>query len=161
MPRMPKRWQYSYTAAAPPVLWRGYTYFFPWVKTEETILASLDLSAESQLYLTTAFLVWTRTRAREQRFARSQIAALLPVHQRFWLPLIVGGIVAPFALILTTTHWLPLWWGIGVSLGALLLAFYGWQGQERLLLRLHDGRTWLLPMEVSAVSVRHFLAQLD
>ena len=70
------------------------------------------------------------------RFERKRIKLLAFEERRAWLPLILGGIVAPFALLAIFLNLYNPWTMILLFLPALLLLYYGWYPYP--VLAVHD-----------------------
>ena len=144
---MPKVPEWTRTTTPPPTpFWRHYTFYYDWVRTEESPLARFEWPGGT-LVLSPAFLKVCQSE-QEQWFRLRDLNTIHYLRRHLWFPLISGGILTPFALVLTLTNVLPLWWGIGLVLGGLLWGFYGWQGQYQLeLWRGNQVSRYVVPPE--------------
>jgi len=98
---------------------------------EENVLASCTLNKQGKLELRDKRLILHR-KDEVQTSPLNQIKKLDTKFRYFILPIIVGGIMAPFFLIATFSNYLAGMPGIiGITIGTLLL-YYGFTGSHQL-----------------------------
>ena len=113
-----------------------YTYYYTWLNQHQSLVASCMLNPNRKLLLTNKNLeVITRSVINKQTYRLSiplrQIESLEVRHKKLILPLIVGGIVAPFSTVATLLRLVGFWSGMGVVIAGLLLVYYGWVGTQQ------------------------------
>jgi hypothetical protein len=113
-----------------------YTYYFDWLEQKENKIAECTISNHSSLLLTNkALCVQTH---HQSWGARLKILPLNKVNnieidfQRLIFPLIIGGIVAPLALVAAFLNMTHFWISIAMSMLGLALVYYGWAGTYQL-----------------------------
>ncbi len=113
-----------------------YTYYFDWLRQRENSIAECAISAHSHLLLTNkALCIHTRYKSAEENLKILPLNKVnsIEVHfQRLIFPLIIGGIVAPLALVAAFLNMAHFWISMAMSLSGWALVYYGWAGAYQL-----------------------------
>lgn len=98
----------------------------------EAVLAKCAFGAGNRhiAYLTPEALLIKLRNQQIQRFERQSIKKLQIRHRILWLPLVLGGILTPFAIVALIKTTGAFWLLFLLSLVGLVLFYYGYSGSE-------------------------------
>ncbi|MCA6073824.1 hypothetical protein [Fulvivirga sedimenti] len=86
----------------------------------------------SEVFLTMGGIVVRHNGNKMEVFPREQIKQLVIRHRILWLPLVIGGIITPLALVALIKTFGAFWILLMVVLGGLFLMYYGYTGTDAL-----------------------------
>lgn len=79
--------------------------------------------------------------------------------QRLLLPLIIGGIVAPLALVSALAGAIHFWIGMAMTLSGLSLVYYGWQGAYQLKITLFQHQQYTHFIDLKTKNLENFIQE--
>ncbi len=86
----------------------------------------------SEVFLTMGGIVVRQAGDKKEVFPREQIKNLMIRHRILWLPLVIGGIITPLALVALIKTFGAFWILLLIVLAGLFLMYYGYTGTEAL-----------------------------
>ncbi len=122
----------------PKYYFTNYTYQYPWVRKRENTLYHCNLDTEGFMRLTDQKLVVFED-SKLKSFNLNEVSKLEMTYKKFIAPLVIGGIVAPLALLVAIANIFQFWIGMGAFVCGLLLFYYGMQGGHQIV--IHGSQT--------------------
>jgi hypothetical protein len=120
-----------------PPLVCHYSYYYPWLRQTESVLATCPLGEQDRLELTTKHLrVLAGGHWRELPLHR--LKNLEIYFRRLMLPVLTGGIVAPLALVATLNGLFDPIGGTVTAFFGLALLYYGIVGSHQVKVNLRQ-----------------------
>lgn len=128
-----------------------YTYYYPWLRQQENVIAEFEMNTNSNLQLTNKSLYINFKNKYGEQFSKSlplsKVNSIETHFRRLLFPLIIGGIFAPLAFVAAFLGTVHFWIGIAIGLSGLSLIYYGWSGAYQL--------------KITAFHVQHFNYFID
>jgi len=94
------------------------------------VIARCPLGSGAEVFLTTHGVVIRDERRTWGQFGRSEILGLKIRHRILWLPLVLGGIITPLALVALIKTFASFWLLFATVLVGLFLMYYGYTGTD-------------------------------
>jgi hypothetical protein len=92
----------------------------------------LESGGSSEIFLTTQGIVIQKGGKTKSHFGRSETNAIRIRHRILWLPLVIGGIITPLALVALIKTFAAFWPLFLTVLVGLFLMYYGYTGTDAL-----------------------------
>ncbi|MEN7546886.1 hypothetical protein AAG747_03125 [Rapidithrix thailandica] len=113
-----------------------YSYQYPWIRTWENTLATCHFNEKSWISLSDNLLKISQPQS-FRVLRKTQIKALHLSFKRLFLPLVIGGITAPLALVALYSNILVAWTALSIVLLGSFLFYYGLRGVYQLKVELY------------------------
>ncbi|MDW7690581.1 hypothetical protein R9C00_22520 [Flammeovirgaceae bacterium SG7u.111] len=113
----------------------SYTYNYDWLKKEENILDSCKISVFQELKLTENQLELVQEK-KTNTFPLSHLKNISVSYRYIMLPIIIGGILAPFSLVAIFGNHAQGWSGIVGLFAGVMLLYYGFNGSYQLVIEM-------------------------
>lgn len=140
-----------------------YSYYFDWLRQRESMVAECTLNNNSHLLLTNKAL---RIKTMHKSWGESvKIMPLSNINsidahfQRLLLPLIIGGIFAPLALVAALLSAIHFWIGMAMTLSGLSLIYYGWSGAYQLKITLFHSQQQSYFVDLKTKKLAHLIEE--
>ena len=92
----------------------------------------METGSPSEIFLTTQGIVIRHGGKTKAHFGRSEIQSIRIRHRILWLPLVIGGIITPLALVALIKTFAAFWLLFLTVLAGLFLMYYGYTGTDAL-----------------------------
>lgn len=109
------------------------TYQYPWVKRTGTLIRKCHFDLTGKMILTDQQIAVFESN-KWHRFPISRLKSLDVAHKNFILPLLLGGAIAPLALVAALSGYFQFWIAMSLVITGLMLFYYGVQGGHQVSL---------------------------
>ncbi|TAD99286.1 MAG: hypothetical protein EAZ97_09165 [Bacteroidetes bacterium] len=113
-----------------------YSYYYDWVKQTENILAECKYNEDHLIQLTNKTIIVSQKNRFSKVYALNRIKEIRISFKRLMLPIILGGIFAPFTILAFMANLLELWIGIALFVVNITLFYHGWKGSYQICIQL-------------------------
>ena len=133
--KKPESYEIKADREASQVYVTDQTYNYPWVKRESTFLRQCHFDLSGIMRLTDQEISVYESN-KWHHFPIQRLKNLGIEHKHFILPLILGGMIAPLALVSALSGLFQFWISMALVITGLMLFYYGIQGAHQVSLTL-------------------------
>ncbi|TAH18882.1 MAG: hypothetical protein EAZ08_10345 [Cytophagales bacterium] len=151
------------TPLTPQIYTYHHTYYFDWLKQKESVVAECAINNNSYLLLTNKAL---RIKTTHKSWGEStkimplgKVSGIEANFQRLLFPLIIGGIVAPLALVAALAGAIHFWIGMAMTISGLSLIYYGWLGAYQLKIILFQNQQHAYFVDLKTKKIENFIEE--